>query len=80
MLIHSSEEVKWTVIRLERNGGEVPTHLHNQVWECFVPLQGRAVIETKTEDGKEDDFDMEHGSFLSVGPRSSSSQEHECFR
>jgi len=67
-LIHSSGEVKFTVIRLEPGGGEVPRHFHNAVWDYFIPLQGEAVIETKTKDGIEEDFEMRPGAFLSVGP------------
>lgn len=68
-LVHSSGEVKFTVIRLQPDGGEVPTHLHNQVWDYFVPLEGEAVIETETKDGVKEDFNMKAGAFLAVGPR-----------
>ena len=67
-LIHSSGEVKFTVIRLAPGQGEVPRHFHNDVWDYFMPLQGRAVIETKTKDGVEKNYEMEPGSFLAVGP------------
>lgn len=67
-LIHSSGDVKFTVIRLQPDGGEVPRHLHNQVWDYFVPLQGGAVIETTTKDGVEQDYEMKPGTFLAVGP------------
>ena len=67
-LIHSSGDVKWTVIRLQPDGGEVPKHFHNKVWDYFVPLEGQAVIETETKDGKKEDFEMKPGTFLAVGP------------
>ncbi|PPJ57794.1 hypothetical protein CBER1_00134 [Cercospora berteroae] len=67
-LIHSSGEVKFTVIRLAPNGGEVPIHKHTHVWDYFMPLSGEAVIETRTKDGVKQDFEMKPGSFLAVGP------------
>ena len=67
-LIHSSGEVKWTVIRLQPDGGEVPKHMHNQVWDYFMPLEGEAVIETETKDGTKQNFEMSAGTFLAVGP------------
>ncbi|TKA75282.1 hypothetical protein B0A55_05078 [Friedmanniomyces simplex] len=67
-LVHSSGEVKFTVIRLAPNGGEVPKHFHNEGWDYFMSLQGEAVIETKTKEGVERDYEMKTGSFLSVGP------------
>ena len=67
-LIHSSGEVKWTVIRLQPDGGEVPIHYHNKVSDYFVPLEGEAVIETETKDGVKKDYEMAPGSFLAVGP------------
>ncbi|KAK0888747.1 hypothetical protein LTR02_016045 [Friedmanniomyces endolithicus] len=67
-LVHSSGEAKFTVIRLARNGGEVPKHFHNAGWDYFMPLQGQAVIEVKTKEGVESDYEMKAGSFLSVGP------------
>lgn len=67
-LVHSSGEVKWTVIRLQPDGGEVPTHSHSTVWDYFLPLEGEAVIETETKDGVKEDFAMTPGSFLAVGP------------
>lgn len=67
-LVHSSGEVKWTVIRLKPNGGEVPKHSHSTVWDYFVPLEGEAVIETETKDGLKQAFDMVPGGFLAVGP------------
>ncbi|KAK0250521.1 hypothetical protein LTR91_022697 [Friedmanniomyces endolithicus] len=67
-LVHSSGESKFTVIRLAPNGGEVPKHLHNAGWDYFMPLQGEAVIEVKTKEGVERDYEMKAGSFLSVGP------------
>lgn len=67
-LVHSSGEVKFTVIRLKPGGGEVPRHLHNAAWDYFMPLQGEAVIETETKDGTKQDFEMQPGSFLAVGP------------
>ncbi|CAK1358978.1 unnamed protein product [Cercospora beticola] len=67
-LIHSSGEVKFTVIRLAPNGGEVPIHKHSHVWDYFMPLSGEAVIETRTKDGVKQDFEMKPGSFLAVGP------------
>lgn len=67
-LVHSSGEVKWTVIRVQPNGGEVPKHSHSTVWDYFVPLEGEGVIETETKDGVKQDFDMVPGSFLAVGP------------
>lgn len=67
-LVHSSGEVKWTVIRLQPDGGEVPKHSHSTVWDYFVPLEGEAVIETETKDGVKQDFDMVPGAFLAVGP------------
>ncbi|KAK4611524.1 hypothetical protein CLAFUW4_13386 [Fulvia fulva] len=45
-LIHSSRDIKFTVIRLAPGQGEVPTHWHSHVWNYFVPLEGEAVIET----------------------------------
>lgn len=68
-LVHSSGEVKWTVIRLQPDGGEVPKHSHSTVWDYFVPLEGEAVIETESKDGVREDFDMVPGSFLAVGPK-----------
>ena len=67
-LVHSSGEVKFTVIRLQPDGGEVPIHYHNKVWDYFMPLEGEAVIETETKDGVKKDFEMKPGSFLAVGP------------
>ena len=67
-LVHSSGDVKFTVIRLQPNGGEVPIHYHNKVWDYFMPLEGEAVIETETKDGVKKDYDMKPGSFLAVGP------------
>lgn len=67
-LIHSSGEVKFTVIRLQPGDGEVPRHLHNGVWDYFMPLAGEAVIETKTKDGVDGCYEMKSGSFLAVGP------------
>lgn len=67
-LIHSSGEVKWTVIRLQPDGGEVPVHYHSKVWDYFMPIEGEAVIETETQDGVKKDFEMKPGSFLAVGP------------
>ena len=67
-LVHSSGEVKWTVIRLQPDGGEVPKHSHSTVWDYFVPLEGEAVIETETKDGVKEDFEMKPGAFLAVGP------------
>ena len=68
-LIHSSGDVKWSVIRLEPDGGEVPIHYHNNVSDYFVPLEGEAVIETETKDGVKENYDMTPGSFLAVGPQ-----------
>lgn len=68
-LVHSSGDVKWTVIRLDPEGGEVPVHYHNNVSDYFVPLEGEAVIETETKDGVKKDYDMTPGSFLAVGPQ-----------
>ncbi|KXS95231.1 hypothetical protein AC578_1870 [Pseudocercospora eumusae] len=68
-LIHSSGDLKWTVIRLKPGGGEVPRHMHNAVRDYFVPLAGHAVIEVKTKDGEEKDFEMEEGTFLAVPPK-----------
>ena len=67
-LIHSSGDLKWTVIRLQPGGGEVPRHMHNAVWDYFVPLSGQAVIEVKTKDGEEKNFEMREGTFLAVPP------------
>ena len=67
-LVHSSGEVKFTVIRLQPNGGEVPIHYHNSVWDYFMPIEGEAVIETETKDGTKQDYEMKPGSFLAVGP------------
>lgn len=67
-LVHSSGEVKWSVIRLQPHGGEVPKHWHSKVWDYFVPLEGEAVIETETKDGVKKDFEMTPGCFLAVGP------------
>lgn len=67
-LVHSSGEVKWTVIRLQPDGGEVPKHWHSKVWDYFIPLEGRAVIETETKDGLKKDFDMTPGCFFAIGP------------
>jgi mannose-6-phosphate isomerase-like protein (cupin superfamily) len=66
--VHSSGEVKFTVIRLAPNGGEVPPHFHNNVWDYFMPLEGKAVIETTTKDGVSKDFEMQPESFLAVEP------------
>lgn len=67
-LVHSSGEVKFTVVRLEPNGGEVPVHFHNSVYDYFLPMEGEAVIETTTKDGVKKNYDMKPGSFLAVGP------------
>lgn len=67
-LVHSSGEVKFTVIRLQPGGGEVPAHSHHHVWDYFLPLSGRAVIETRTRGGVVQDFEMLPGSFLAVPP------------
>ncbi|KAK5172707.1 uncharacterized protein LTR77_002827 [Saxophila tyrrhenica] len=67
-LVHSSGEVKFTVIRLKPNGGEVPIHYHSTVWDYFMPIEGEAVIETETKEGVKKDFLMKLGAFLAVGP------------
>lgn len=67
-LVHSSGEVKFTVIRLQPNGGEVPIHYHNAAWDYFMPIEGEAIIETETKDGTKKDYPMKLGSFLAVGP------------
>ena len=67
-LVHSSGDVKFTVIRLQPDGGEVPIHYHNKVWDYFLPLEGEAVIETETKDGVKKDYEMKPGCFLAVGP------------
>ncbi|KAK4891461.1 hypothetical protein LTR27_009956 [Elasticomyces elasticus] len=67
-LVHSSGQTNFTVIRLAPAGGEVPNHFHNEGFDYFMPLQGAAVIETKTKEGVEKDYEMKPGSFLSVGP------------
>ena len=67
-LVHSSGEVKFTVIRLQPSGGEVPAHKHSLVWDYFFPLSGEAVIETRSKDGTMQDFEMSPGSFLAVPP------------
>ena len=67
-LVHSSGDVKFTVIRLQPDGGEVPIHYHNKVWDYFMPLEGEAVIETETKDGVKKDYEMKPGCFLAVGP------------
>jgi len=67
-LVHSSGEVKFTVIRLQPDGGEVPRHFHSVTWDYFLPLEGKAMIETKTKDGQTKDFEMAPGSFLAVAP------------
>lgn len=66
-LIHSSDEVKFTVIRVDPDG-EVPSHYHNNSWDYFVPLQGQAMIETRTKSGETKDYPMEVHSFLAVPP------------
>lgn len=65
-LIHSSGDMKWTVIRLEPGHGEVPAHFHTQVWDYFIPLSGKAVIETKTKEGVEKNYEMQPDSFLAM--------------
>ena len=65
-LIHSSSDLKWTVIRLQPGHGEVPSHLHTKVWDYFIPLSGKAVIETKTKDGIEKSHEMQPDTFLAV--------------
>ncbi|KXL49929.1 hypothetical protein M433DRAFT_158585 [Acidomyces richmondensis BFW] len=67
-LVHSSGEVKFTVIRLQPDGGEVPRHFHSHTWDYFLPLEGKAMIETTTKDGQTKDFEMSSGSFLAVAP------------
>ena len=67
-LVHSSGEVKWTVIRLQPDGGEVPIHYHNKVWDYFMPIEGEAVIETTSKDGVKKDYEMKPGAFLACGP------------
>ena len=66
-LIHSSGEVKFTVIRVEP-GGEVPRHFHHNVWDYFMPLAGQGVVKTKTKAGDEMDYDLKPQSFLAVPP------------
>ena len=66
-LIHSSGEVKFTVIRVEP-GGEVPRHFHHHVWDYFMPLAGQGVVESKTKAGDEVDYDLGPQSFLAVPP------------
>ncbi|KAM0717400.1 hypothetical protein Q7P37_007252 [Cladosporium fusiforme] len=84
-IFHTSGEVKWSVIRLRPGGGEVPAHWHHQCWDYFIPLSGRAVIETKTKDGDAKEYDMQPGSFLALPPeevhrvRNSSEGEDEEF-
>lgn len=66
-LIHSSRDIKFTVIRVEP-GGEVPRHFHHKVWDYFIPLAGQAVIETKATAGDAAEYNMEPRSFLAVPP------------
>jgi mannose-6-phosphate isomerase-like protein (cupin superfamily) len=65
-LVHSSGDLKWTVIRLQPGHGEVPSHFHTKVWDYFIPLSGKAVIETKTKDGIEKSYEMLPDTFLGV--------------
>ncbi|KAH8881128.1 hypothetical protein GQ53DRAFT_518938 [Thozetella sp. PMI_491] len=65
-LVHSSGDLKWTVIRLKPGHGEVPAHFHTKVWDYFIPLSGKAVIETKTKEGAEKNYEMLPDTFLSV--------------
>lgn len=67
-IFHTSGEVKWSVIRLRPGSGEVPAHSHNRCWDYFIPLSGRAVIETKTKDGEAKEYEMQPGAFLAVPP------------
>ena len=67
-LIHSSGEVKFTVIRVEP-GGEVPRHFHHHVWDYFMPLAGQGVVKTKSKaGGLEADYDLGPQGFLAVPP------------
>lgn len=83
-LIHSSGEVKFTVIRLDP-GCEVPTHFHHKCWDYFVPLRGQGLIETKTKSGETIDYPMNEHSFLAMPPedihrvRNQSEQEEFVF-
>jgi mannose-6-phosphate isomerase-like protein (cupin superfamily) len=61
--IHSSSLLTWTVIRLAPGGGQVPAHHHTKVWDYFVPLAGKAIIETS-----ETQYEMCPDSFLAVPP------------
>lgn len=65
---HTSGEVKWSVIRLRPGSGEVPAHWHRHCWDYFIPLSGKAVIETKTKDGEAKEYDMLPGAFLALPP------------
>jgi len=41
--------------------------MHSKVWDYFIPLSGRGIITTTTKDEVKD-WEMQPGSFLSVGP------------
>lgn len=54
------------MIRLQPGHGEVPSHFHTKVWDFFIPLSGKAIIETKTKDGIEKNYEMLPDTFLGV--------------
>jgi mannose-6-phosphate isomerase-like protein (cupin superfamily) len=67
-LVHTSGELKFTVIRV-LPGGEVPLHYHHEVWDYFVPLQGEGVIEVVTESGRVEKYPMDMHSFMAMPPK-----------
>ena len=46
----------------------MPPHLHHQVWDYFVPLEGEGVIEVTGTEGEVANYDMTVHSFLAMPP------------
>ena len=65
-VVHTSGELKFTVIRVVPGG--VPKHYHREVWDYFVPLQGEGVIEVTTESGEVEGYPMNMHSFMTMPP------------
>ena len=65
--IHSSGEVKLTVIRVEPSGDCLANFYHN-VWGSCMPFAGQGVVETKSKAGDEVAYDLVPQSFLAVPP------------
>ena len=46
----------------------MPPHLHHQVWDYFVPLEGEGVIEVTSKEGETVSYPMNVHSFMAMPP------------